>query len=107
MRVEQVDVQSTADVLPIQVAGHEHYPDELRLKYRFLDLRREQVHKNMMLRAGVIASLSVTHIQKRWSGFSTLARRAPYASGALMLLIALYMGVSGWISLTGGHLPQR
>jgi nickel/cobalt transporter (NicO) family protein len=59
-----------------------------------------------MVSAGVIASLSVTHIQKRWSGFSTLARRAPYASGALMLLIALYMGVSGWISLTGGHLPQ-
>jgi nickel/cobalt transporter (NicO) family protein len=59
-----------------------------------------------MVSAGVIASLSVTHIQKRWSGFSTLARRAPYASGVLMLLIALYMGVSGWIGLTGGQLPQ-
>jgi nickel/cobalt exporter len=59
-----------------------------------------------MVSAGVIASLSVTHIQKRWSGFSTLARRAPYASGVLMLLIALYMGISGWIDLTGGQLPQ-
>lgn len=59
-----------------------------------------------MVSAGVLASLSVTHIQKRWSGFSSFARRAPYASGGLMIVIALYMGVSGWICLTGGHLLQ-
>jgi nickel/cobalt exporter len=59
-----------------------------------------------MVVVGVAASLSVRHLQKRWSGFNTFARRAPYASGALMLVIALYMGVSGWIGLTGGHLPQ-
>jgi nickel/cobalt exporter len=59
-----------------------------------------------MVLVGVAASLSVRHIQKRWSGFNTFARRAPYASGALMLVIALYMGVSGWIRLTGGHMPQ-
>lgn len=57
-----------------------------------------------MVLAGVIASLSVKHIQKRWSGFSTFARRAPYASGGLMALIALYMGVSGFMGLYGGHL---
>jgi nickel/cobalt transporter (NicO) family protein len=56
--------------------------------------------------AGVIASLSVRHIQKHWLGFSTLASRAPCAFGTLMLLIALYMGISGRIGLTGGHLPQ-
>lgn len=59
-----------------------------------------------MVLVGVAASLSVRHIQKRWSGFNTFARRAPYASGALMLVIALYMGVSGWIGLTGGHTLQ-
>lgn len=59
-----------------------------------------------MVLVGVAASLSVRHIQKRWSGFSTFARRAPYASGALMVVIAVYMGVSGWIGLTGGHVPQ-
>lgn len=48
-----------------------------------------------MVSAGVLASLSVKHVQKRWSGFSAFARRAPYASGALMLLIAAYMGFSG------------
>jgi nickel/cobalt exporter len=59
-----------------------------------------------MVSAGVLASLSVKHIGKRWSGFSTFARRAPYASGGLMVIIALYMGISGWIGLNGGHLPQ-
>lgn len=56
-----------------------------------------------MVSAGVIASLSVKHIQTRWSGFSAFARRAPYASGVLMLLIALYMGASGWRGLEHGH----
>ncbi|MFC0410022.1 nickel/cobalt efflux transporter [Roseomonas elaeocarpi] len=52
-----------------------------------------------MVSAGVIAALSLRHIQKRWSGFGTLARRAPYASGVLMLLIAAYMAFSGWHGL--------
>ena len=59
-----------------------------------------------MVSAGVLASLSVTHIKKRWSGFDSFAKRAPYASGGLMVVIALYMGVSGYIGLTGGHAPQ-
>lgn len=59
-----------------------------------------------MVSAGVLASLSVTHIKQRWSGFDSFARRAPYASGGLMVLIALYMGISGYIGLTGGHAPQ-
>lgn len=57
-----------------------------------------------MVTAGVIASLSVKHLQNRWTGFSAFARRAPYASGVLMLLIALYMGYSGWTGLGGPHL---
>ncbi|WP_305367254.1 nickel/cobalt efflux transporter [Sphingomonas sp. YR710] len=59
-----------------------------------------------MVLIGVAASLSIRHIQKRWSGFGTFARRAPYASAALMIVIALYMGMSGWIGLTGGYVPQ-
>ncbi|MBB6487014.1 nickel/cobalt efflux transporter [Rhizobium lusitanum] len=59
-----------------------------------------------MVSAGVLASLSVRHVQKRWSGFNTFARRAPYASGILMLVIALYMGYSGVRGLEGGHVPE-
>jgi len=57
LRVTDLVVQSAAEVLPIQVAGDEKFPEDLRLKYRFLDLRREKLHRNIMLRAGVIASI--------------------------------------------------
>ncbi len=52
-----------------------------------------------MVSAGIIASLSVKQIQKRWTGFGAFARRAPYASSGLMILIALYMGISGYMAL--------
>jgi len=52
-----VAVQSKADELPMPVAGEQDYPEDIRLKYRFLDLRREGVHANMVLRSQVIGSL--------------------------------------------------
>ena len=51
----EVTVQSAAAELPMPVAGEQDYPEEIRLKYRYLDLRREQVHANIMLRSAVIA----------------------------------------------------
>lgn len=48
-----------------------------------------------MVSAGVLAALSLRHVQSRWSGFDAFAARAPYLSGALMLLVAAYMGWSG------------
>lgn len=53
-----------------------------------------------MVSAGVIASLSVNQIQKRWSGFGDFARKAPYASAGLMLVIACYMAYSGLSGLS-------
>ncbi len=50
-------IQSNAEELPMPVFGEQEYPEEIRLKYRYLDLRRESVHRNMMLRSRVIASL--------------------------------------------------
>lgn len=52
-----------------------------------------------LVSAGVIAALSVKHIATRWSGFGVLARRAPYASGALIVLVGIYMAVQGWSGL--------
>ena len=57
LQVEAAELQSTADVLPMQVAGEQEFPEEMRLRYRYLDLRREKVHANMLLRSKVIASL--------------------------------------------------
>lgn len=52
-----------------------------------------------MVSAGVLAALSVRHVEKRWSGFSRFAHRAPYVSAALIVLVGLYTGWSGWHEL--------
>ena len=55
--IDALHVESAADVLPMQVAGEQEFGEETRLKYRFLDLRREQVHNNILLRSQVITSI--------------------------------------------------
>jgi aspartyl-tRNA synthetase len=55
--VREVELHSQAGELPMPVAGEYDYPEDIRLRYRFLDLRRESVHRNIMLRSKVIASL--------------------------------------------------
>jgi len=55
--IEQLMVENPADVLPMQVAGEAEYSDEMRLSNRFLDLRREKVHANIVLRSNVISSI--------------------------------------------------
>jgi nickel/cobalt exporter len=56
-----------------------------------------------MVSAGVIAALSVRHVATRWSGFDAFARRAPYASAALIVLVGLYTGWLGWEGIRHGH----
>ncbi len=85
--VDTLEVQSAADVLPIQVAGDERYPDELRLKYRFIDLRRDKVHRNMMLRAGVIASIRRRMIEQGFTEFQTPILTASSPEGARDFLV--------------------
>ncbi len=53
--IESVDVLSNAEDLPMPVFGEQDYPEDIRLKYRFLDLRREEMHKNIILRSNVIS----------------------------------------------------
>jgi nickel/cobalt exporter len=52
-----------------------------------------------MVASGVLAALSVKHVSKRWSGFGAFARRAPYFSSALILLVGLYIGYHGLFAL--------
>ncbi len=53
--IESVEVLSNAKELPMPVFGEQDYPEDIRLKYRFLDLRREEMHKNIILRSKVIS----------------------------------------------------
>ena len=87
LRGAEVVVQSAAEVLPIQVAGDEKYPDELRLKYRFIDLRRDKVHRNMVLRAGVIASIRARMIAAGFTEFQTPILTASSPEGARDFLV--------------------
>ncbi|KXV02807.1 hypothetical protein CR51_19660 [Caballeronia megalochromosomata] len=52
-----------------------------------------------MVSAGVLAALSIRHVEKRWSGFADFARRAPYVSAVLILCVGFYMAWSGWQAL--------
>ena len=55
LKVSELIVESLAEQIPFQINDSNEYPEELRLKYRFLDLRREKTHKNIILRSQVIA----------------------------------------------------
>ena len=60
-----------------------------------------------MVAAGVVAALGVKHASRRFAGFGIFARRAPYASSALIILVGLYMGYQGLHALSvGGHAVQ-
>lgn len=56
-----------------------------------------------MVAVGTAAAMSVHHVATRWSGFDVIASRAPYFSGALIILLGLYTGYLGWIGLEGYH----
>tara|TARA_Y100001958_G_scaffold155242_1_gene145496 strand:+ start:1240 stop:3027 length:1788 start_codon:yes stop_codon:yes gene_type:complete len=53
--IKHVEILSNSLELPMPVFGEQDYPEEIRLKYRFLDLRREEMHKNIILRSNVIS----------------------------------------------------
>ncbi len=83
----EATVQSRADELPLPVAGEQEYPEEIRLKYRFVDLRRERVHANIMLRSNVIASLRRRMIGQGFTEFQTPILGASSPEGARDYLV--------------------
>jgi len=87
LRAAEVVVQSAADVLPMQVLGDEKYPDDIRLKYRFIDLRRDKVHRNIVLRAKVIASIRQRMIEAGFTEFQTPILTASSPEGARDFLV--------------------
>jgi aspartyl-tRNA synthetase len=87
LRARELVVQSPAEVLPMQVAGDERFPEDIRLKYRFIDLRRERLHRNIMLRAGVIASIRRRMIEADFTEFHTPILTADSPEGARAFLV--------------------
>ncbi|HET8749747.1 MAG TPA: aspartate--tRNA ligase [Sphingomicrobium sp.] len=87
VRAGEVTVQSEAAELPMPVATEADYPEEIRLKYRYLDLRREQVHANIMLRSAVIASIRRRMIEQGFTEFQTPILTASSPEGARDYLV--------------------
>ncbi|QGN55602.1 aspartate--tRNA ligase [Novosphingobium sp. Gsoil 351] len=87
IRATEVEVRSAAEELPMPVAGEQDYPEDIRLKYRYLDLRREKVHANMMLRSAVIASLRRRMIEQGFTEFQTPILTASSPEGARDYLV--------------------
>ena len=85
--VDTVEVQSSAAELPMPVAGEQDYPEEIRLKYRYLDLRRERLHANIMLRSKVIASVRQRMIGQGFTEFQTPILTASSPEGARDYLV--------------------
>jgi aspartyl-tRNA synthetase len=87
LAVDEVTAQSTADTLPLQVAGEADFPEETRLRYRFLDLRREKVHRNIVLRSQVIASIRRRMIAAGFTEFQTPILTSSSPEGARDYLV--------------------
>jgi aspartyl-tRNA synthetase len=84
---DAVEVQSAADPLPLHLAGDDEGPEETRLKYRFLDLRRERLQKNIILRAKIIASMRRRMTEKGFNEFQTPILTSSSPEGARDYLV--------------------
>ena len=87
VRVEDAEVLGAAEELPLPVFGAPDYPEETRLKYRFLDLRRDKLHKSILLRSQVIASLRRRMIDQGFTEFQTPILTASSPEGARDFLV--------------------
>lgn len=87
LKVFEVEVHSVAEVLPIQVAVEDDAPEELRLKYRFLDLRKDRIHKNIILRSQVIAEMRRLMTEQGFTEYQTPILTASSPEGARDFLV--------------------
>lgn len=87
VKVSALTVYSEADVLPIQVFGEDDAPEELRLKYRFLDLRKERIHNNIILRSKVIAEMRCLMTEQGFTEYQTPILTASSPEGARDFLV--------------------
>jgi len=87
VRVVDLAVLSEAQELPLPVFGEPDYPEDIRLKHRYLDLRRETIHKNVLLRGQVINSIRRRMIEQGFNEFQTPILTASSPEGARDFLV--------------------
>ncbi|HEX3484339.1 MAG TPA: aspartate--tRNA ligase [Micropepsaceae bacterium] len=87
LRIEEVQIQNPAEELPLPVFGDLDYPEETRLRYRFLDLRRERLHRNIVLRSNVVQSIRRRMVAEGFTEFQTPILTASSPEGARDFLV--------------------
>ncbi|MGE3967070.1 MAG: aspartate--tRNA ligase [Dongiaceae bacterium] len=87
VQVKAFALQSAADLLPLQVNSDEDTSEEIRLRYRFLDLRRERIHRNIQLRSQVIASIRRRMVESGFTEFQTPILTSSSPEGARDFLV--------------------
>ena len=87
IKVAKLEVYSNADVLPFQVAIEDDAPEDIRLKYRFLDLRKERIHHNMMVRSQVIKRMRELMFEQGFTEYQTPILTASSPEGARDFLV--------------------
>lgn len=85
--VDTLTIESLADILPLQVNSDQEYPEDTRLTYRFLDLRRDKMHRNIILRSQIIAAFRQRMIQQGFLEFQTPILTASSPEGARDFLV--------------------
>jgi len=87
LAVDELRVEASAETLPLQVASDAEFPEDTRLRYRFLDLRREKLHRNIVLRSQVIASIRRRMIAAGFTEFQTPILTSSSPEGARDYLV--------------------
>src|SRR5262249_62051900 len=85
--INEIEVLGPAGELPMPVFGEQEYPEDIRLKYRFLDLRRERLHRNIMMRGAVIESIRRRMREQGFFEFQTPILTASSPEGARDYLV--------------------
>jgi len=85
--IQSVEILSNAKDLPIPVFGEQDYPEDIRLKYRFLDLRRDEMHKNIILRSKVISFIRTEMLKLDFLEYQTPILTSSSPEGARDFLV--------------------
>ncbi len=85
--IESFKIDSMAEVLPLLVNSDQEFPEETRLRYRFLDLRREKIHSNIVLRSNIISSFRRRMIEQGFMEFQTPILTSSSPEGARDILV--------------------
>jgi aspartyl-tRNA synthetase len=105
IRVKSVEILSEAAELPLPVFGEPDYPEEIRLKHRYLDLRRETLHKNIVLRSKVIHSIRHRMVGQGFLEYQTPILTASSPEGARDFLVPSRLHPSKFYALP--QAPQQ